>query len=338
VRILLRLCVPILLTLVAAAQQPTGDVLGMHNLSAGSGASLYSGGSLGCTFCHAPHSGLGGVTPLWNQKLSTSSYVLYHSSTYHEQGTQPQLGVTSSLCLSCHDGTVAVGQTQVYGPIPMQGNWNPIDSFGTTLTGTHPFSLVMPLKDAADLAASLASKGKTQDPTGAVKLINGNIECTSCHDPHVQDIDKVAGDFLVRDSSSAQMCLACHDPNRVVQGQTNMLWGWTNSIHQTATNQVAPDAHVGSYSTVGVNACSSCHMSHDSTAPARLLRPATPAVTGMDPATQDCVTCHNGGSYVSPAAPNIMAEFAKTAHPCLQETMFTTPLNEVFGIGVMKKL
>ena len=70
------------------------------------------------------------------------------------------------------------------------------------------------------------------------------------------------------------MCLACHDPNRVVQGQINPLAGFTNSIHQTATNQVSPDAHVGSYPTVGVNACTSCHMSHDSVAPARLLRPS----------------------------------------------------------------
>jgi Doubled CXXCH motif (Paired_CXXCH_1) len=296
-------------------QQLTSDTLGMHNMSLASGASVYSGGSLGCTFCHAPHSGLGGVTPLWNQKLSTSSYLVYRSSTYHEQGTQPALGYDSSLCLSCHDGTVAVGQSAAYGQIPIAGSWNPIDSFGTSLTGSHPFSLVMPLKDAADLAASLAAKGKTQDPTGAVKLISGNIECTSCHDPHNQAIDRVAQEFLVRDSSKGQMCLACHDPNRVMQGQTNMLAGWTTSIHRTATNQVSADAHVGTYSTVTLNACSSCHMEHNSASPTRLLRPATPAANGLDVATQDCMTCHNGGSYLSPGAPNIMAETAKTSHP-----------------------
>ena len=296
-------------------QQITSDTLGMHNMSLASGASVYAQGSLGCTFCHAPHSGLGGITPLWNQKLSTGSYVLYNSSTYHEQGTQPTLGFDSSLCLSCHDGTVAVGQSAAYGQIPTTGNWNPIDSFGTTLTGSHPFSLVMPLKDGPDLAASLVSKGKTLDPTGAVKLINGNVECTSCHDPHNQSIDKIAQNFLVRDSSKGQMCLACHDPNRVMQGQTNPLTGWTKSIHQTATNQVSPDAHVGSYPTVSVNACTSCHMEHDSVSPARLLRPATPSSSGTDSGTQDCITCHSGGTYLSPAPLNIMAEIAKTSHP-----------------------
>ena len=296
--------------------QVNGDVLGMHNLTPASGASVYSQGSLGCTFCHAPHSGLGGVTPIWNQKLSTQTYTPYNSTTYSQQGnTQPTLGVTSSLCLSCHDGTVGVGQSAAYGPLPTVGSLNSVDSFGTTLTGSHPFSLVTPLKDAANLVASLVSQGKTADPTGAVKLVAGNIECTSCHSPHVQGIDKIAQNFLVRDSSNAQMCLACHDPNRVVQGQVNPLTGFTGSIHQAATNQVSPDGHVGSYPTVGVNACSSCHMSHDAVAPARLLRPATPASPGNDSVTQDCMTCHAGGTYVSPAPLNIMAEVAKTGHP-----------------------
>ena len=301
---------------VAAQTQPNPDVLGSHNLTIASGASVYSGGSLGCNFCHAPHSGLGGVTPLWNQKLSSKTYTPYTSSTYNEQGnTQPTLGVASSLCLSCHDGTVGVGQSAAYGPLPVTGSLSGIDSFGTTLTGSHPFSLVLPMKDAPNLVASLVSKGITADPTGAVKLIKGNIECTSCHSPHVQKIDLIAQNFLVRDSSSGQMCLACHDPKRVVQGQINPLAGFIGSIHQTATNQVSADGHIGSYPTVGVNACTSCHMSHDSVAPARLLRPATPAAPGNDPVTQDCMTCHNGGTYLSPVPLNIMAEVAKAGHP-----------------------
>jgi predicted CXXCH cytochrome family protein len=299
-----------------AQVQPNGDVLGMHNLTLSSGASVYSQGSLGCTFCHAPHSGLGGNTPLWNQKLSQKSYVPYSSTTDPNLGnTQPTLGVTSSLCLSCHDGTVGVGQSAAYGQLPTVGSLNAADSFGTTLTGSHPFSLVIPLKDASNLVASLASQGKTADPTGAVKLIKGNIECTSCHDAHVQSIDRIAQNFLVRDSSNAQMCLACHDPTRVVQGQVNPLAGFTNSIHQTATNQVSPDAHAGAYATVGVNACTSCHMSHDSVAPARLLRPAAPSAPSYDPVTQSCMTCHGGGTYLSPAIPNVMAEVAKVSHP-----------------------
>ena len=97
-----------------------------------------------------------------------------------------------------------VGQSAAYGQLPTVGPMNSVDSFGTTLTGSHPFSLVLPLKDAPDLQSSLVSQGKTADPTGAVKLINGNIECTSCHSPHVQAIDRIAQQFLVRDSSNGR--------------------------------------------------------------------------------------------------------------------------------------
>ncbi len=307
--------------LVAVAQcfahaQAPADVLGVHNLAPTSGSPVTYQGSLGCTFCHAPHTGLGGVSGLWNQTLSRATYTPYTSTTYVEQGnTQPTLGVTSSLCLSCHDGTVAVGQTSAYGTIPMTGTMNGMDSFGTNLSSSHPFSLVLPLKDASNLSASLVAQGQTADPTQAVKLVNGNIECTSCHNPHAQGTDKTAQNFLVRDSSSGQMCLACHDPNRVMQGQPNPLAGWTNSIHQTATNQTSPNASVGPYGTVTLNACTSCHMEHNAGTPARLLRSASPAAPSVDAATQDCMTCHSGGTLVSPAAPNIMAEIGKTSHP-----------------------
>ena len=58
------------------------------------------------------------------------------------------------------------------------------------MSGSHPFSLVMPLKDAPDMAASLVAQGVTADPTGAVQLISGNVECISCHNAHVQGIDR----------------------------------------------------------------------------------------------------------------------------------------------------
>ncbi len=305
------------LTVCAVAQQAPQDVLGQHNLTAGSGAALYSPtGNLGCTFCHAPHSGLGGNTPLWNQTLSKATYTPYTSTTEKNTGnTKPTLGVTSSLCLSCHDGTVAVGALAAYGNATMAGGWKQADVFGMDLSSSHPFSLATPMKDSPDLVATLASSGATNDPLHKVNLVNGSVECTSCHDPHVQATDPLAQNFLVRDSSNGQMCLACHDPNRQVQGQTNLLAGWTSSIHQSATNQVSSSANVGPYATVGANACTSCHQEHHADGPVRLLRAATPAQPGMDAITQSCVTCHNGGTFLSPAAPNIMAEQAKTGHP-----------------------
>jgi predicted CXXCH cytochrome family protein len=290
----------------AVRSQVTGDVIGQHGLGPGSGSPTTGSFPGACQYCHAPHSGLD-VGALWNQTLSTQTYTPYTSST--EAGTgnaKPAPGSATSLCLSCHDGTVAVGLTAVYGQIPTTGSMRSNDILGTNLQPSHPVNLVLPIKDSVDLVASLASQGATADPTGAVKLINGNVECTSCHDPHVEGKDPVALNFLVRDSSSGQMCLACHDPNRTMAGKVNPLMGWATGIHATSSSRTTLAANIGSYSTVALNACGSCHVSHNAQGPERLLR-------GQN--EQDCLACHSGGSNVSPAAPDVFGEFAKTAHP-----------------------
>ena len=103
--------------------------------------------------------GLGGVSGLWNQQLSKSIYDAYDSTTYHQVGnTQPPLGVTSSLCLSCHDGTVAVGDCRLR-PGRQSRQLVAGDTFGKNLTSSHPFSLVMPIKDAVIWAC--VSSGQT---------------------------------------------------------------------------------------------------------------------------------------------------------------------------------
>jgi predicted CXXCH cytochrome family protein len=231
--------------------QVSSDVLGSHNLSL-SGTSPTKGKLDPCLYCHVPHSGLQTVNPaLWSQTLSTQTYTTYSSTTLHNVTQQPILGQDSSLCLSCHDGTVAVGQTQPYGTITMTGSMYPQDVFGTTLQGSHPFSLKLPLVNAADLVPSLTTTHTTADPLKAVKLINGDVECTSCHNPHAQAIDTLSKNFLVRDSSSGQMCLACHYPNpRTVTGQTNPLAQWSSSIHATAGNAIANPPVLGSYTNV----------------------------------------------------------------------------------------
>ncbi len=286
--------------------QITGDVIGTHDLSPGSKSPITGARPGSCSYCHAPHSGLATGMSLWNQTQTKATYQVYNSTTYHQKGQQPVLGSDSNLCLSCHDGTVAVGNTIVSGQITMFGSMNAQDVLGTNLQSSHPFSLQLPIKDTIDLIASLVAKGKTGDPLQKVKLINGNIECTSCHNAHVQAIDTLSHTFLVRDSSKGQMCLACHDPNRTITNQVNPLAGWDTSAHFLATNKVALAANLGSYGTVAGNACISCHTPHNALGPARLLH---------GPNEQDCAGCHSGGTNLTPAIPNVFAEFAKTGHP-----------------------
>jgi predicted CXXCH cytochrome family protein len=293
----------------AHAQQFSGDVMGQHNLGPGGSSAIKGGLSAACLYCHAPHSGVGGKTPLWNQKLTTETYTVYQSSTYHETGSKkPLLGSDSNLCLSCHDGSIAPGQTVAYGSFPMMGNMKAVDNFGTDLSSSHPFSLILPLKDAPDLVPSLYHSGVTADPTKAVKLVNGNIECTTCHNAHVEATDSVGLNFLVRDGSNGKLCLACHETEpRRVNNQSNYLAGWKNSAHATAGNKITPQhgVNLGPYPTVGMNACASCHMEHNAPGAAHLLRRKN---------DDDCLPCHGGGNNLTPPAPAMSGEWSKPGH------------------------
>jgi predicted CXXCH cytochrome family protein len=302
------LCLTVILGAGTLLAQFTGDVIGSHDLGPGSRSPMTGARTDFCMYCHEPHNGVGGRTPLWNQKLTVQSYSLYTSDTETNRGTQPMMGADSNLCLSCHDGTVAPGTTAAFGQVTMFGSMYNYDVFGTNLQPSHPVAFALPLKDNVDLIASLAAKGATGDPTGAVRLINGNVECTSCHNAHVQAKDPISQNFLVRDSSKGQMCLACHDPARQMAGKVNPLADWPTSAHALVQNKISPQANVGSYTTVGQDACVACHAPHNAQGPARLLRGSN---------EQDCIACHNGGANISPAPPSVFSEYAapKVGHP-----------------------
>jgi predicted CXXCH cytochrome family protein len=305
-RRLLLFVIMFLLPAVVVHAQGFNDVLGVHDMTPMGKSPIKGRMSGSCLYCHAPHSGMAGpATPLWNQQLSVQSYTAYTSTTYHQTGLQPPLGSASKLCLSCHDGTVAPGQTVAYGKVMMSGAMKNTSKLGGDLRGSHPFSLKTPLADSPVLNALLmAATPTTADPT--VKLAKGSVECTSCHDAHAQSKDPIVQKFLVRDSSAGQLCLACHDPNRVVNGAANYLGGWSSSAHAKATNATSNQPYVGGYGTVAKNGCVSCHMPHNANGPLRLTR---------GPDEQACMACHSGGSNVSPVAINVFAEFTKIGHP-----------------------
>jgi hypothetical protein len=300
----------LLLARHAAAQ--TGDILGAHDLS--TTTSPVRGAMSGaCLYCHAPHSGA--TKALWNQTLSTQTYTqLYSSDTAQNTGAQPVIGDRSSLCLSCHDGTVAPGQMIAYGPITLS---QPMSSgLIQRLEASHPFSLKLPLKDASNLAESLAATGTTTDATQSVKLINGNVECGSCHNPHNQSIDKKSLNFLVRDSVSGGLCLSCHTTTpRTVNSFDNPLTQWTTSVHATSAAGVNPVAGLGGYATVAEFACSSCHSMHNAGGAAGLLHNPVPAAVNIDTASQSCIPCHNGSNALLQPIANVAAEFEKKGHP-----------------------
>jgi hypothetical protein len=115
-----------------------------------------------CSFCHIAHKP--GSTPdgpgdlLWNHELSAvASYGVYTNDwtgTFDGAATIADVGTSggttaSSLCLSCHDGTVAVNNW--YEPV-LGGNYQPISESPAyvmpegaiikDLTKTHPVNFV----------------------------------------------------------------------------------------------------------------------------------------------------------------------------------------------------
>ncbi len=282
--------------------QGFNDVLGVHDMTPMGKSPIKGRVSGSCLYCHAPHSAMAGpMTPLWNQQLSVQTYSNYSSTTYHQTGFQPPIGSPTKLCLSCHDGTVAPGQTVAFGKLIMTGSMKATSKFGGDLRSSHPVSMKTPLVDSPVLNAGLSSSpANTADPQ--VKLVKGTVECSTCHDPHVQRKDVIVQDFLVRDNSGGALCLACHDPTRVVNGNVNYLGGWAVSAHAKATNTTSNQPYVGGYGTVATNACTSCHMPHNAAGPARLLR-------GND---EQRVWRATTADQRDPAAPNVFVEFAKT--------------------------
>jgi predicted CXXCH cytochrome family protein len=302
----------LLFALGAVAQ--SGDVLGAHDLST-TASPVRGAMSAACLYCHAPHSSRN-KGPLWSQTLSSQTYSqLYTSDTIQNATMQPQLGDDSSLCLSCHDGTVAPGQMVPYGPTTMSQPMT--NGLIPHLEASHPFSLKLPLKDSANLVPSLNATGATADSTQMVKLMHGNVECGSCHNPHAQAVDKNSPNFLVRDNLKGGLCLSCHETNpRIVNAVNNPLSQWTTSAHAISVAVVNPGSGLGGYSTVADFACQSCHSMHNAGGASGLLHNPTPAVPNIDATSQSCVSCHNGNGALLQPVPNVFAEFTKkNGHP-----------------------
>jgi predicted CXXCH cytochrome family protein len=263
-----------------------------HNLSIGGpGTILASVETDVCIFCHTPHNA-SAEAPLWNRFSSGSIYSPYYSSTAIASPGQP--GGASKLCLSCHDGTVALGMVRSRsGEIAFPGDGNiPAGStnIGTDLTDDHPISFVysqslyLQHEELMDPALLIGEVGLDKD---------GQLQCTSCHDPH----DNQFGKFLVMANQNSALCGACHNPT-----------GWTDSIHRTATavwngNTPDPWPHTDEL-TVAANSCENCHSPHAAETPQRLIVFA--------PEEYGCLSCHNGNVAVQ----NLDTEFTKSSvHP-----------------------
>lgn len=190
-----------------------------------------------CNYCHVAHkfaadSGLGpngmGIL-LWNHTLSSdTSYTAYASWT--QQATdlvslQPtgngnvDLQNPSIMCMSCHDGTVALNSTYTgtIGSINSLGSGfviNPADA-----NKTHPvnFTYDATLAANADMrvpagpwGVDVSNGNNYRAPNAVVPLFNGKMQCSTCHEPHTNTHLLFRNFNAVYSVTNGSWCLYCH--------------------------------------------------------------------------------------------------------------------------------
>jgi predicted CXXCH cytochrome family protein len=170
-----------------------------------------------CAICHTPHNADSTVSdaPLWNHTTSVQVFTVYSSSTLNATDVSSPAGV-SMLCLSCHDGTVALDS---WGTSPTTAvNMSDVNTdamFGDDLSNDHPISFTY------NTALATADGGGVFDPSSTASGIvadidddmlfgagNDQMECSSCHDVH-NDATDVA--LLRKTNDASVLCLTCHN-------------------------------------------------------------------------------------------------------------------------------
>ncbi|HET8542450.1 MAG TPA: cytochrome c3 family protein [Anaeromyxobacter sp.] len=268
----------LLLVIPAATRAAGASVLGSkHDLSvSGPGPIKSDQETEVCIFCHVSH---GGATGMSNRPDTHAPHQPYDSSTMRGRPQRPT--GASRICLSCHDGTIAVGET-LRKRIPVRGGGpggvippGRRSNLGTDLRATHPISL------------QPGAAGTTRVPRGRIKLDrSGQVQCTSCHDPHAE-FAVADGKFLVETNQRSELCLECHVVPEASSGS-----------HFGPQPRAAP-----SRAPAGPAACGACHRSHAADPRGRLLSRAPDADDdGM------CLSCHDGRG----ARYDIGAEIRKT--------------------------
>jgi hypothetical protein len=197
-----------------------------HNLSvSGPGDVVATSESQICVFCHTPHGATAEAAPLWNRELSNQVYTVYTSSSLDAEQIQGQLrqpGGSSKLCLSCHDGTLALGTVNVIGgqtnvTINLTGTEvgrmpsgqgietgftrNLGGPLGNDLTNDHPISFTYDSTLATTdgelfdpvAQSHIAVRAPGIRPPVPLENLGGTetaqMQCASCHDPHIRDTD-----------------------------------------------------------------------------------------------------------------------------------------------------
>ena len=200
------------LLLISAYPAFAGIQASAHDFS----QNLWSQGEI-CNVCHTPHNAnAGSDAPLWNHEVSTETYTLYTSPTLKFPTEQPGPGNVSRMCLSCHDGTIAIdsfggdtGSTMIADRARV----------GTDLSNDHPIGVRWEHQTFSFSVDCLGCHALVWDPNsysfvfggqpgGDLKFFNRKVECPSCHDAHN---NRVRDQKMLRmPMAGSELCQHCH--------------------------------------------------------------------------------------------------------------------------------
>lgn len=266
----------------AGAEAQSDIVNTKHNLSvSGPGPVRATIESRICVFCHTPHNSTP-LTPLWNKELRPEIYNVYTSPSL-QAGPLPQPTGPTKLCLSCHDGTIAMGAVvNPSGGITMAGGGTlppgSLSDFGLDLSGHHPVSFsYMNALPNVELAST--------PPADLVFTGTDELHCDTCHDPHSSVNEK----FLAKDNRYSVLCTTCHQ-----------ITGWSTSLHATSTASVTgilprPPKTWPTYAQLDEWGCETCHTPHFAPTAEQLLN-----FTALPP---DPFSCTSAGCHSSDPGP-----------------------------------
>jgi predicted CXXCH cytochrome family protein len=225
IRLALVAIIPLLAVSMALGQtKNTGYIVGSSHDFGANGYSWAQGEI--CKPCHTPHNAVEPdvSTAIWSHTLSTASYTLPGGAVVAQADA---LDPYSRLCMSCHDGTVAldsfVGGLGTSGPFGANSRFN----IGTDLSNDHPvgkeaiyndqsssFNLTTTnSRGAKVVGVNSPAQGKAQLPLrspgdGTTNVV---VSCGTCHNPHGAGNGTARYPSLLRMSNvESQMCLTCH--------------------------------------------------------------------------------------------------------------------------------
>lgn len=207
-----------------------------------------------CIFCHVQHRFR--TVPaetsrlLWNHKLSANTFGWSDiTQTYGGTLLPTNLGTwggTTKNCLSCHDGTVSIGDlyrpsgkftawtgthVTAAGIMNVTGKSHFIGGGTGDLKGNHPVGVPYPYGgvvntynsittgDRLDLSDYVAAPVNVKlftdignDVIQGASAGSSGIECASCHDVHNKHVveEHLLRDYYDTAGSKSQICLDCH--------------------------------------------------------------------------------------------------------------------------------